>query len=400
MRVAIVGGKLQGVEAAFLAREAGWEVLLVDRKPSPPASGLCHSFHQCDVVKDAPALCRLVEKERVDLIVPALEDAVALRALEKCAGAVGTPLAYDAAAYSVTHSKKRSNRLFEKLGIPLPQSWPQCGLPLMAKPSVSSGSQGVARIDSEKELSDFVGRVGAGLEDWVLQEYLEGPSYSIEVLGLDGHYIALQVTELEIDARYDCKRVLAPARISASLERRIKDIALTIARGLHLKGIMDVELVLDRGVLKVFEIDARLPSQTPTAVYRSTGINMLKLLGDIFVKDTLPPVPEVKAVRGVVYEHVKVFGTSLEIVGEHIMAEAGPLEMTPRFFGADVGLSNFNQAQLPLVATLVTSGESLEQAWLGHERVIENIRDYLEGAGCLEDGSGGAGLAAAPLSRG
>jgi len=404
VRVAIVGGKLQGVEAAFLAREAGWEVLLVDRKPSPPASGLCHSFHQCDVVKDAPALCRLVEKERVDLIVPALEDAVALRALEKCAGAVGTPLAYDAAAYSVTHSKKRSNRLFEKLGIPLPRSWPQCELPLMVKPSVSSGSQGVARIDSEKEFSDFVGRVGAGLEDWVLQEYLEGPSYSIEVLGLDGHYIALQVTELEMDARYDCKRVLAPARISASLERRIKDIALTIARGLHLKGIMDVELVLDRGVLKVFEIDARLPSQTPTAVYRSTGINMLKLLGDIFVKDTLPPVPEVKAVRGVVYEHVKVSGTSLEIVGEHIMAEAGPLEMTPRFFGADVGLSNFNQAQLPLVATLVTSGESLEQAWLGHERVIENIRDYLEGAGCLEDGSGdgsgGAGLAAAPLSGG
>jgi len=130
VRVAIVGGKLQGVEAAFLAREAGWEVLLVDRKPGPPASGLCHSFHQCDVVKDAPALCRLVEKERVDLIVPALEDAVALRALEKCAGAAGTPLAYDAAAYSVTHSKKRSNRLFEKLDIPLPRSWPQCGLPL------------------------------------------------------------------------------------------------------------------------------------------------------------------------------------------------------------------------------------------------------------------------------
>ncbi len=49
-------------------------------------------------------------------------------------------------------SKKRSNRLFEKLGIPLPRSWPQCGLPLMVKPSVSSGSQGVARIDSEKTL--------------------------------------------------------------------------------------------------------------------------------------------------------------------------------------------------------------------------------------------------------
>ena len=52
MRVAIVGGKLQGVEAAFLAHEAGWEAALIDKKSSLPASGLCRSFYQCDVVKD------------------------------------------------------------------------------------------------------------------------------------------------------------------------------------------------------------------------------------------------------------------------------------------------------------------------------------------------------------
>ena len=376
MRVAIVGGKLQGVEAAFLAREAGWEVILIDRKQSPPAARLCQSFYRCDVVRDVSSLPRLLEK--VDLIIPAVENVTALRALQKCAAEINIPLAYDAKAYFISHSKKRSNRLFEKLGILLPQSWPQCGLPLIVKPSASSGSHGVSKLCTEQELGDFIKRVGSGLKHWILQEYVEGPSYSIEVLGLVGRYVALQVTELEMDGDYDCERVLAPAEIPEPLDRQIKEIALTIAKGLRLKGIMDVEVILDHGgVPRVLEIDARLPSQTPTAVYESTGINMLELLGHIFVGDTLPVIPEIKALRGVIYEHIKVSQDGLEFLGEHIIGEVDSLEIVHDFFGADVSLTNFNLSSFPWVATLITTGESREQAWLKRQQVIENIKSYL-----------------------
>ena len=399
MRVAIVGGKLQGIEAAFLAREAGWEVILIDRKQSPPAARLCQSFYHGDIVKDISSLRRVMEK--VDLIIPAVEDVIALRALQKCAAEANIPLAYDAEAYFITHSKKRSNRLFEKLGIPLPQSWSQCGLPLMAKPSTSSGSQGVSKLCTEQELGDFIKHMGSELEHWILQEYVEGPSYSIEVLGLAGHYATLQVTELEMDGDYDCKRVLAPAEIPEPLDRQIKQIALTIAQSLHLKGIMDVEVILDQGVPKVLEIDARLPSQTPTAVYESTGINMLELLGDIFVRDTMPIIPEIKALRGVVYEHIKVSQNGLEFLGEHIMGEVDSLEIVHDFFGADVSLTNFNSSPFPWVATLITTGESREQAWLKRQQAIENIKSYLEGPTRFQSQSEGVGLAGIPsLSRG
>ena len=312
------------------------------------------------------------------MIIPAVEDVIALRALQKCAAEVSIPLAYDAEAYFITHSKKRSNRLFEKLGIPLPQSWPQCGLPLIVKPSVSSGSHGVSKLCTEQELGDFIKRVGSGVKRWILQEYVEGPSYSIEVLGLAGHYVALQVTELEMDGDYDCERVLAPAEIPESLDRQIKEIALTIAKSLRLKGIMDVEVILNQGVPKVLEIDARLPSQTPTAVYESTGINMLELLGHIFVTDTMPIIPKIKALRGVVYEHIKVSQDGLEFLGEHIMGEVDSLEIVHDFFGADVSLTNFNLSSFPWVATLITTGESREQAWLKRQQAIENIKSYLE----------------------
>lgn len=377
MRVAIVGGKLQGVEAAFLAGEVGWEAVLIDRKSGVPAAGLCQSFCQCDVIKDVSSLRRVIEK--VDLVIPALEDVIALRVLQECAAGAHIPLAYDASAYFITHSKKRSNRLFERLGIPLPQSWPQCGLPLMVKPSTASGSQGVSRISTKKELDDFIRHVGSQLGQWVLQEYVEGPSYSIEVLGGEGHYITLQVTELEMDEHYDCRRVIAPAGISESLDRQIKEMALTIAGGLNLIGVMDVEVIVDRGVPKVLEIDARLPSQTPTAVYKSIGINMLELLGDIFVTGTKPVIPEMKTAKGVVYEHIRVSRDGLQFQGEHIMGEVGSLKAVPDFFGADIALTNFEPSSFPWVATLIIVGENREQAWLKREQVIKNIEGFLAG---------------------
>lgn len=373
MRVAIVGGKLQGVEAAFLAHEAGWEAVLIDKRPRVPAAGLCRSFVQCDVAQDTVALRRAVAG--VDLILPALEDTTALRSLKESAAALSVPLAYDAGAYFVTHSKKRSNRLFTGLGIPMPRSWPRCGLPIVAKPSARSGSQGVVKIGTQTELDDFVRRTGSALEYWVLQEYLEGPSYSIEVFGHAGRYLALQVTELDMDRDYDCKRVVAPVEIPESLDRQLREMALDIARGLRLTGVMDVEFIVHEGTAKVLEIDARLPSQTPTVVCLSTGINMLELLGDIYVRDKVPVVPALKASRGVIYEHIKVFPEGLEFRGEHIVGEVDSLELVPDFFGANRGLTNYRTSVFPWVATLITTGDNLKQAWLKRERVIRRISD-------------------------
>lgn len=400
MKVGIIGGKLQGVESAFLARQAGWKAVVVDKSPCPPASGICDFFYQCDVVNDTARLCRLMQEEALDLIIPALEDPLALRSLQICAATVDVPLAYDAAAYSITSSKNRSNRLFKRLGIPMPLNWPYCGFPLIAKPSVSSGSQGVAKIDNEKELGQFLRRIDSSLVDWVLQEYLDGPSYSIEVLGANGDYTVVQVTELQMDAQYDCKRVIAPACIPSSLDKRIKKIAIDIAAGLHLKGIMDVELILDNDVLKVLEIDARLPSQTPAAVYSSTGINMLEMVAEIFIHDILTPVPQLSGTRSVIYEHVRVARNKVEILGEHIMTEAGPLDMIPGFCGAEMALTNFNRENLPLAATLIITGDDFEQAWIRRGTVIENIVEYLSKAGAPDLICNGTVLSAGLLSRG
>lgn len=374
MKIAIVGGKLQGVEACFLARAAGWQVALIDRNPEVPARGLCDSFHAFDVIRDAAFLSRVVKT--IDLMVPALEDVKALKALQQCAATTGVPLAYDERAHAISRSKKRSNRFFERIGIAMPRPWPGCGWPVMAKPSGLSGSRGVAKLATEEEFSAFFRN--KRLDRWVIQEYLEGPSYSLEVVGLDGAYDVLQVTELEMDDRYDCKRVLAPAEIPAGLEQEFREITLALAKGLHLTGIMDVEVMDHSGKLKVLEIDARLPSQTPTAVLASTGINMMAMLGEIFLRKSFSTSATPLSHRGVVYEHIRASEEGIQVLGEHIMAEAGPLRRIDGFFGADVALTNLVEAGPPWVATLVNTGENREAAWSKRCEVVRNVERALK----------------------
>jgi pyrrolysine biosynthesis protein PylC len=370
MQVCVIGGKLQGMEATYLAHKAGWEVLLVDKNPSPPAKGLCDRFYQVDVTDANEFLpfCRDAQ-----LLIPALENQKALDALQHLAQKHALPLAYDPLAYGISSSKLKSDRLFMDLALPVPHPWPKGKFPLIVKPSGSSGSEGIRRMGSPEELESF--RLSQGtLDGWIAQEFLEGPSFSLEVLGFPEEHQTLQVTDLEMDASYDCKRVLAPTALGEGEIKQFEEITLTISKALNLRGIMDVEVILHDGQLKLLEIDARLPSQTPTAVYLSTGINMVELLSGLFSGHSKPKFSSPSSPRGVVYEHLKASPGRLEVSGEHIMANSGPLQLWENFFGADEAITNYEPHRAEWVATLFVTAESRKKAWKKRCGVIEQIR--------------------------
>ena len=131
MLVGIVGGKLQGIEAAYLARKAGWETRLIDRNDQAPAIQLSDTFVQVDAT-DESNLDRTLGD--VDLIIPALENGSVLDSLTCWCRKSGIPLAFDPRAYAVSASKLKSNDLFRKIGVPVPDVWPRCGFPVFVKP--------------------------------------------------------------------------------------------------------------------------------------------------------------------------------------------------------------------------------------------------------------------------
>lgn len=367
MLVAVAGGNLQGVEAAYLSRKAGWDVLLMDRKPLVPAMGLCHSFAQLDMTSEKD-LARALKG--VDLVIPALENDAALSCLDRVTRSNGIPFAFDPAAYAISSSKIKSEKLFERTGAPTPARWPACEFPVVAKPDRGSGSQGIKVFKHITELQDTLNPADP---EWLVQEFIPGLSYSLEIIGMPGRYTTPQVTDLSMDEQYDCKRVTAPSNLAGALISKFEALSLALAEALDLKGIMDVEVIFDEDELKVIEIDARLPSQTPTAVYWSTRLNMVRLLGDLFLNRQVRMQPNSNHEYGVIYEHLRVASNQLEIAGEHIMSGSDALHIVPDFFGADEAITNYDAGRDDWIATLIVAEKNLEAAWEKHNSVIADI---------------------------
>jgi pyrrolysine biosynthesis protein PylC len=366
--VAVAGGNLQGVEAAYLSRKAGWEVLVIDRKPMVPASGLCDSFAQLDITSSKDLAHVL---NGVDLVIPALESDAALACLDRVTRSKGIPFAFDPAAYAISSSKIKSFQLFNRTAVPTPSGWPTCKFPVIAKPNQGSGSQGLKVFNNKTVLQHTLRRP---TQEWLIQEFIPGPLYSLEVIGLPGQYMTPQVTDLAIDAEYDCKRVTAPSNLVDALISKFEQLSLALADALNLKGIMDVEVILHENDLKVIEIDARLPSQTPTTVYSSTGLNMVQILGDLFLNRSNSIQPNSNHEYGVIYEHVSVTSNLLEIAGEHIMSGTDALHVYPDFFGADEAITNYATGRDDWVATLIIVEKNRAAAWDKRNRIIADIR--------------------------
>lgn len=336
-RLIVVGGKLQGTEALYLAKKAGINTVLVDKNPKAIASKLCDNFSCIDIIKTPLLFVKLIEEG--DMVLPALENQEVLEALNMMSKQYGFFLAFDLKSYNVSSSKILSDKLFRECGLPVPLYYPEGKAPYIVKPSNASGSHGVRYIDSNKELELFLENTG-DIENLIIQEYLEGPSYSIEIIGKPGNYRTYKITQIHMDEVYDCKMVTAPCKLTSEQETKLSNMAICIAERLQLLGIMDLEIIDNGEDFKILEIDARIPSQTPTVVYHSSGMNLIKELMDLYIVGEFTS-DKIDNNHSSSFEHFLIKDGIVSSHGEHIMGESQPLHVEDNAFGADELISDY-----------------------------------------------------------
>jgi pyrrolysine biosynthesis protein PylC len=155
--------------------------------------------------------------------------------------------------------------------------------------------------------------------------------------------------------------VAAPCRLTAGQIREIETLSVEIAQAIRLTGLMDVEVILHEGRFKVLEIDARFPSQTPRASMRPQGATCSTCWPASSFRNTAP-VGGVRDPRGAILEHIRVTTRAIFVEGEHIMADAGPLERVPGFFGADEAITSCREGAPVWVATLIVTAATRQLA--------------------------------------
>lgn len=375
MKLCIVGGKLQGIEATYLAKKAGYNTTLIDKDSKAPALSLSDNSYIFDVTDDPKRAKKIYSQ--ADAVIPATENRKTLQKMKKDLEDIKVPFLHDSSAYDVSSSKIKSQKLFQKLGISTPKKWPKSNLPVVIKPSSSSGSEGVIKVNDIEKLKTKIGKMKSKSNELVIEEFIDGPSISIEIISINGENIPLIITQLEFDEIYDCKRVFAPSQVSEEAKKQFRAESGEIAGEINLKGLTDVEAMVKNNNPFILEIDARLPSQTPVVVFNCSGLNIINLICDIFVKEKLPSIqPRIK--NAVIYEHLKMNNGCLSVRGEHIMTEANKLRFEENFFGADEAITNYSENKSKWVATIIVKEKNLQEAWKKRNNTIEKMKKKLQ----------------------
>lgn len=371
VKLAVVGGALQGMEVTYLAKKAGFETVVMDRDPGAPALSMGDHREIIDPLMDPMTFMDVISD--CDAVIPANENMMLLNSLVGLTKAAEVPLLFDIDAYRITTSKIQSNALFSTLGLTMPNQWPHCGFPAVVKPSACSGSKGFRVVKNADEMHDALQYVSDIGHEPVIQKFLSGRNLSLEIIrdGRTSHpYLT---TEIMLDDRYDCKGVFcSPNIVTDEAHQRLEDYSVRIAEQLDLCGLMDVEAIMDGDEPYLLEVDARFPSQTPAAVFHASGINLLSELYSIKIKGN----PGNRPRRGYsLYEHFTSVNGLLRSCGEKRFATVHHPEIVPGFYGADEAITDYRQGSKKWSAAVMISGNSEQEVLRRRQDCISQMMD-------------------------
>lgn len=131
----------------------------------------------------------------------------------------------------------------------------EVGYPLIVKPADSSGSQGVLQVDSPSDLDRAWNDARRlGVAELLMEEYLDGPEYSVESFTFHGRHVILAVTDKTTLPNHVEVGHSLPAPLD---DRRRREIAAFVIEFLTAVGLQEgpahTELKLTSHGLRIIE---------------------------------------------------------------------------------------------------------------------------------------------------
>ena len=195
--------------------------------------------------------------------------------------------------------------------------------PVIVKPRDNSGSRGVKLCCNQEELKTSIDEAleNSKLDSVLVEEFIEGPEYSIESLHYNGKSEVIQFTEKKTtEFPYNVELGhIQPANISNVNKQKICEIISRIGEALKFENCPShTELKINERGIFVIETSPRLGGDyiTSTLTPLSTGVNLEDELLKISLGEIIKPVP--KAVQ---YSGVRFFSFEESSVIKHVPNE-------------------------------------------------------------------------------
>jgi carbamoyl-phosphate synthase large subunit len=264
-------------------------VIVTDVNPLSPAVHVADQAYRVPLADDPdylPELLKICETEGIRLAIPTIDDELELFGRARSAFAhLGTMAACSSAKTSALCNDKYATwRALAAAGIPAARTYlpkdlpPKPRFPLFIKPRVGRGAVGAYKIRNKRELDFFLRYV----ERPVLQEFLDSPEYTIDVLcRMDGRPLSIVPRE----------RVVIRAGV-IDRGRTVKstvliELAEQVCAAIPFAGPINIQCRQRDGWPSVFEINPRFSGGIPLTI--ASGANFPKLLINMAMGAELSP---------------------------------------------------------------------------------------------------------------
>lgn len=290
-KLMIVGASVLQLPAIIKAKEMGLHVAVVDFNPQAIGIPYADEYYNASTM-DEDAVLAAAEDYQPDGIMTLATD-MPMRGVAKASDKLHLHSINYGTALKAT-DKSLMIKAFKQFDVPSPWYFDiatfeelkslegKIDFPCIIKPTDNAGSHGVAKVNNFEELLKNYGYAHSCSRcgEVIVEEYLDGPEVSVEVMVVNGKVNILQVTDkITTEAPHFVEMGhTQPSRLTESTQNAIREVATAacFAIGIN-KGPAHVEMkVTKRGPIMI-ELGARMGGDNITThlVPLSTGIDMV-----------------------------------------------------------------------------------------------------------------------------
>ncbi len=257
------GDKL-GIDLTIHGADANW------RAPAMYRVDRAHVVPAIDSGCYIEALCALVKKHRIDMLIPLLDLELGALAgsVERFADLGCRAVVSTERVVRICRDKMATYEALTAAGIDTPRTWRWADLmerknhrfPYFMKPLAGSAAKGNYKIHNREELRTF----GPLVKDPIVQEFVGGIEHTLDVYtGLDGTpRCAVPRRRIEVRSGEVSKAIVVK-------DPEIVAVGMRVAEALHgACGVITVQcMVTPRGRIRVIEINPRFGGGAPLAIH-------------------------------------------------------------------------------------------------------------------------------------
>lgn len=361
------------VHSAWALRDAGYEAIIINNNPETVST----DFDTSDRLYFEPLtfedVMNIVDLEQPEGVIVQFGGQTAVN-LAAPLHRAGVPiLGTDSDAIDLAEDRDLFEKLLTRLNIPKPPGKAvtnaedavrvaeSIGYPCLVRPSYVLGGRAMEFVYTSEELRRYMTYVVDVSPDApiLVDKYIPGREVEVDVIG-DGEDCLVPGIMEHIERAGvhsgDSMAVYPPQTLSDAVIEQVTGHAITLARELRVKGLMNIQYVVDNDTAYVIEVNPRA-SRTVPYLSKITGIPMVALATRIMLGETLrdmgyssglhPAGPSI-AVKAPVFSFQKLSQVDIELGPE--------MKSTGEVMGLD---EDFPRA---LAKAMVASGIDLPQA--------------------------------------